>query len=75
MSGWLFVLSAEGWPRARRSRPVLPRVGSLPSSEAEMQDTVEGLGGEPSSEAEIAPWVRGGSNGPYCVHGPWIGLP
>ena len=36
------------------------RVGSLPSSEAETQGTVEGLSGEPSSEAEIAPRVRWG---------------
>ena len=35
---------------------------------------VEGPGGRPSSEAEIAPRVRGGSEGPHCVHGPWIGL-
>ena len=31
-----------------------PRVGPLPSSEAEMQCTAGGLGGEASSEAEIA---------------------
>ena len=37
-----------------------PRVGFLPSSEAEMWCAVEGLGGEASSEAEIALRVRGG---------------
>ena len=43
-------------------------------SEAETRGAVEGPDGEPSSEAEIAPWVRGGSDGPHCVHRPWIGL-
>ena len=38
----------------------LPRVGPLPSSEAEMWRVVKGLGGEVSSEAEIALRVRGG---------------
>ena len=36
-----------------------PRVGPLPSSEAEMRFAVEGLGGEASSEAEIVLRVRG----------------
>ena len=39
-----------------------------------MRGAFEGLGGRPSSEVEIAPWIRGGSDGPHCVHGPWIGL-
>ena len=38
----------------------LPRVGPLPSSEAEVWCAVDGLGGEVSSEAEIALRVRGG---------------
>ena len=38
----------------------LPRVGPLPSSEAEVWCAVDGLGGEVSSEAEIVLWVRGG---------------
>jgi len=71
---WLFVLSVEGWPRARWSRSACSRVGSLPSSEAETRGAVEGLGGEASSEAEIVPRVRGGSYGPHCVLGPWTGL-
>ena len=57
------VLLSRGqarYPRARRRRSAPPRVGSLPSSEAETWGAVEGLGGEPSSEAEIAPRVRGG---------------
>ena len=37
-----------------------PRVGLLPSSEAEMVRAVEGLGGEVWSEVEIAPRVQGG---------------
>ena len=36
-----------------------PRVGPLPSSEAEMRCTAGGLGREASSEAEIVPRVRG----------------
>ena len=36
-----------------------PRLGPLPSSEAEMWCAIEGLGGEASSEAEIALRVRG----------------
>ena len=55
-----FVLSVEGWPRARRSWSASLRVGSLPSSEAEVRGVVEGLGRETSSEAEVAPQVRGG---------------
>ena len=35
---------------------------------------VEGPGGRPSSEEEIVPQVRGGSEGPHCVHGLHIGL-
>jgi len=46
----------------------------LPSSEAEIRSVIEGLGGETSSEAEIAPRVRGGSDGPHHILGPWIGL-
>src|SRR6185312_89064 len=38
----LFVLSVEGGPRARRSRSAPPRVGSLPSSEAESVRSLEG---------------------------------
>ena len=53
---------------------VCPFRRGVASSEAETRGAVEGLGGEPSSEAEIAPWVRGGSDGPHCVLGPWIGL-
>ena len=56
----MLVPSAEGEPRARWSWSALPRVGLLPSSEAEMWGAVEGLGAEASSEAEIAPRVRGG---------------
>ena len=74
VSGWPFVLYVEGWPQARRSRSALSRVGLLPSSEVEIRSIIEGLGGEPSSEVEIAPRVRGGSDGPHCVLGPWIGL-
>ena len=37
-----------------------PRVGPLPSSEAEMRGAVEGSSGGASSEEEIAPRVRGG---------------
>ena len=55
-----FVLSAEGWPRARRRRSARSRAGSLPSSKAEALGTVEGFGGEPSSEAELTPRVREG---------------
>ena len=51
-----------------------PRVGPLPSSEAESQCAVEGLGGEVSSEAEMAPRVRGGSDGLHCEGGPWASL-
>ena len=48
------------YPRVRRRRSAPPRVGSLPSSEAETRGAVEGLDGASSSEAEIAPRVRGG---------------
>ena len=74
MNGWPFVLSVEGWPRARRSRSACSRVGSLPSSEAEMRGAIEGPDGEPLGEAEFAPRVRGGSDEPHYVHGPWIGF-
>ena len=47
------------YPRARQSWFATPRVGSLPSSEAEVRGVVEGLGRETLSEAEIAPRVRG----------------
>ena len=56
------VLLSRGqarYPRARRRRSASPRVGSLPSSEAEARGVVEGFDGEPSSEAEITPRVRG----------------
>ena len=40
------------YPRVRRRRSASPRVGSLPSSEAEARGVVEGFDGEPSNEAE-----------------------
>ena len=46
-------------PSSEAEVACLPRVGPLPSSEAEMWCVVEGLGGEASSEAEIALRVRG----------------
>ena len=46
-------------PRARRRRFASPRVGSLPSSEAETRGAIEGLDGEPSSETEITPGSEG----------------
>ena len=66
VSGMPFVLSVEGWPRARRRRSASP-------SEVEARGAVEGFGGEPSSEAEITPWV-GGADGPHCVRGLRVGL-
>ena len=55
-----------------------PRVGLLPSSEAEMQRTTGGLGGEASSEAEIVLRVRGGLEWAvprsWAVGRVWIGL-
>ena len=59
--------------RARRRRSASPRVGSLPSGEAEARGAVEGFGGEPSSEAEITPRV-GGADGPHCIRGLRVGL-
>ena len=51
---------------------LFPRVGPLPSSEAETERTAGGIGGEASSEAEIVPRVReGASDGPYRGTGPW----
>ena len=49
-----FVLSVEGWPRARRSQSALSRVGSLPSSEAETLRSPEG---------RVATLERGGDAG------------
>ena len=42
VNGRPFVLSAEGWPRARQSRSAHSRVGSLPSSEAETRGACRG---------------------------------
>ena len=53
---------------------VCPFCRGVVSSEAETRGAAEGFGGEPSSEVEIAPRVRGGSDGPHCVLGPWIEL-
>ena len=46
--------------RSPEGRSAPPRVGPLPSSEAEARCAIEGSGGGASSEAEIAPRVRGG---------------
>ena len=62
------------YPRARQSWFATPRVGSLPSSEAEVRGVVKDLDRVTSSEAEIAPRVRGGADGPHCVRGPRIGF-
>ena len=78
-SGWTagpFVSCAEGRPRAKRRWVTPSRVGSLPSSEAEMRGAVEGSRREPSSEAETAPRSEVSVDGPHRVGGPrvWASL-
>ena len=71
VSRWVASSICQGVASSEAEMACLPRVGPLPSSEAEMWRVVEGLGGEVSSEAEMAPRVRGGSNGLHCEAGPW----
>ena len=60
VSRWVTSSVRRGVASGEAELDCLPRVGPLPSSEAEMWCAVEGLDGEASSEAEIAPRVRGG---------------
>ena len=60
VSRWVASSLCQGVASSEAELACSPRVGILPSSEAEMWCAVEGLGGEASSEAEIAPRARGG---------------
>ena len=58
------------YPRARRRRFASPRVGSLPSSEAETRGAVEGLDGSPRARRRSPRGSEGGCEWAAC----WVFL-